>query len=183
MHRLLMFAALLLPLVAGAQTIYKTVDEHGNVTYSDTAPAGEQTETVKLPQLNTSEPPPVMERPVAEPAADEPEAAQYTVNITSPGNETTIPMGPGNFSVSATVEPPLAGGAKLQLLVDGSASGEPQSNATWSLTNVFRGAHDLTVAVVDDEGERLAESGSVRVYVLRPSINYPNRQPPRPTPR
>jgi len=182
MQRLLMFAALFLSLAAGAQTIYKTVDEHGNVTYSDTAPAGEQTETVQLPQLNTSEPPPVMERPAAEPAA-EPEGEQYTVNITAPGNETTIPMGPGNFSVSATVVPPLGGGARLQLSVDGNAYGEPQTGTSWALTNVFRGAHDLTVAVVDDAGERLAESAPVRVYVLRPSTNYPNRQSPKPSPR
>lgn len=183
MYRLLIIIAFLLPVAAGAQTIYKTVDEHGNVTYSDTAPSGERTETVELPQVNTSEPPPAIARPAPEPAADEPEGPQYDVSITAPGNETTVPMGPGNFSVSATVEPPLAGGNRLQLFMDGNAQGEPQSSGSWSLTNVFRGGHDLTVAVVDTEGARLAESAPIRVYVLRPSINYPNRQAPKPSPR
>ena len=80
-------------------------------------------------------------------------------------------MGPGNFSVSASIEPALARGALLQLYVDGSPSGDPQSGSTWALTNVFRGAHDLTVVVIDSNGDQLAESEPVRVYVLRPSVN------------
>ena len=111
----------------------------------------------------------------------------YSVAITSPDNETTIAMGPGNFSVSAAVEPALGEGGLLQLFIDGAPSGEPQAGGSWALTNVFRGAHDLSVAVVDSKGARLAESAAVRVYVLRPSVNSPNRTrpgpPPRPTPR
>jgi hypothetical protein len=84
-------------------------------------------------------------------------------------------MGPGNFSVSATVQPGLGSGSLLQLYVDGSASGNPQSSNTWELTNVFRGAHDLSVAVVDNKGDQLAVSEPVRVYVLRPSVNFKNR--------
>ena len=44
------------------------------------------------------------------------------------------------------------------------------------MTNVFRGAHDLEVAVVDMNGEELARSPAVRVYVLRPSVNFKNRK-------
>ena len=113
-------------------------------------------------------------------------SSSYKVAIAAPANETTIPMGPGNFAVSASVEPALEPGALLQLYIDGSPSGNPQSSGEWALTNIFRGAHDLTVAVVDDKGNQLAESGPVRVYVLRPSTNFKNKTkppPPRPTPR
>ena len=109
----------------------------------------------------------------------------YSVTITSPANETTIPMGPGNFSVNAAVAPALGEDMLLQLLVDGTPSGSPQANTSWALTNVFRGAHDVTVAVVDASGKQLTVSGPVRVYVLRPSINFDNKKRPSllPTPR
>jgi hypothetical protein len=60
--------------------------------------------------------------------------------------------------------------------MDGIPWGDPQQGNSWALSNVFRGAHDITVAVVDEQGQHLASSDPVRVYVLRPSINSPNRR-------
>lgn len=165
--------ALLLVSTAGYGQVYKTVDEDGNVRYSDTPASGGVSQTVEIPQVNNMAPP-------AENAWKEPEqpgqeaepALDYQPTITAPGNETTIPMGPGNFSVSADVQPPLKAGHTLQLYLDGAPEGVPQESGSWSLTNVFRGAHDLEVAVLDREGEELARSQPVRVYVLRPSIRF-----------
>lgn len=184
--RILLLAALLLPQLVTAQ-IYKSTDEHGNVSFSDTPPASGQSEQIELRETNSAAPPEMTEPrdEAAKTAAGEEAGGTYSVAIAAPANETTIPMGPGNFAVSATVEPALAQGALLQLYVDGSPSGNPQSSSSWELTNVYRGAHDLTVVVVGNKGERLAESGPVRVYVLRPSTNFKNKQrpsPPRPTP-
>ena len=175
MNRLLILALLLLPVTSGAQ-IYKTTDEQGNVSYSDAPPAGASSEQVELPPVNTTPPPPDLPKPPPKPAPEEAAVTDYKITITSPTNETTIPMGPGNFSVTASVSPALAPGRLLQLNLDGSPRGEPQPGSTWALTNVFRGAHDLTVAVVDSEGEQLASSEPVRVYVLRPSVNFKNRK-------
>lgn len=188
MRNLMLCLLVLLPQVAAAQ-IFKSVDEQGNVTFSDTPPSSGPSEQIEVRQTNRTPAPAVIEPLTPEPdaAAEEEAAVAYSLAITSPDNETTIAMGPGNFSVSAAVEPALQQGALLQLYIDGTPSGEPQASGTWALTNVFRGAHDLTVAVVDSRGERLAESAAVRVYVLRPSVNSPNRvrpgPPPRPTPR
>lgn len=174
MNKLLLLTLLLLPLTSGAQ-IYKTTDAQGNVTYSDKPQNGTSTEEVQLPQVNTTPPPPDRPEPLSPPAPEEPAATDYKLAITSPPNETTIPMGPGNFSVSATVSPSLTEGRLLQLYLDGSPWGDPQVSDTWSLTNVFRGAHDLTVGVIDSEDTQLASSEPVRVYVLRPSLNFKNR--------
>ena len=176
MRTLLLAALLLLPQLGAAQ-IYKTTDGNGNVSYSDTPPVSGPSEEMKLPTLNSA-PPPEMSEPapsVPDTAADTKDSAAYTVSVSSPANETTIPMGPGIFSISAAVEPALSSGALLQLYVDGSRSGNPQSSNSWTLTNVFRGAHDLKVEVVDRKGGPLAESDAVRVYVLRPSVNFKNR--------
>lgn len=176
MTRLPLYTLLLVSLAANAQ-IYKTVDEQGNVTFSDMPTDRGASERVEVQQTNTTPPPPMaVPRDQPQSEEEEPEAVTYQPTITSPANETTIPMGPGNFSVSAQVEPPLESGAALQLFMDGNPQGVPQESANWSLTNVFRGAHDLEVAVVDMDGNELARSPAVRVYVLRPSVNNRNRR-------
>jgi hypothetical protein len=183
MRTLVLCALLLLPQLGTAQ-IYKTVDEHGNVSYSDKPPASGSSEQVKLRETNSTPAPEIIEplTPASAAAPADAAAAGYTVAISSPGNESTVPMGPGNFPVSASVEPALGQGALLQLYIDGSPYGAPQSSSSWMLTNVFRGAHDLSVAIVDNKGDRQAESAPVRVYVLRPSVNSPSRAGPRPSP-
>ncbi|MEM6582836.1 MAG: DUF4124 domain-containing protein [Pseudomonadota bacterium] len=177
--RILMLTGLLVLSFASAAQIYKSTDAEGNVTYSDTPPVNTPSEKVEIRETNSTPPPPDID--YVDVSADdsaqseEEDTESYTVGITAPVNETTIPMGPGNFSVAASVEPALAQGALLQLYVDGAASGIPQLTNNWDLTNVFRGAHDLTVAVVNSDGTKLAESEPVRVYVLRPSVNFKNR--------
>lgn len=163
---------LLVPTLSVAQ-IFKSTDAQGNVTYSDTPQQGSTSEQVKLPQTNTLAAPqsPKATKKPSTSAEPNMEAVTYKVAVTSPANETTFPMGPGNFSVTASVQPPLGDDEQLQLFIDGTPSGAPQAANSWALTNVFRGAHDLTVAVVA-KGKALATSDPVRVYVLRPSINF-----------
>ena len=172
MSRGLLLSLLLASCVASAQ-IYKTTDEQGNVVFTDTPPADTNAERIEVRSPNTTPPPPPVEA-APQPASEEQEnvAVEFSVAITAPDNETTIPMGPGNFSVSARVAPALAQEEALQLYLDDEPWGEPQQATDWDLTNVFRGAHDLTVAVLDVDGNRLAISTPVRVYVMRPSVNF-----------
>ena len=122
--------------------------------------------------LQAGVPPAVAAQP--EQLAEEPVPAQV-VKITSPANEETIPMGGGNFSVVARVEPPLEKGQSLQLSLDGAPTGKLQQSGFWDLTNIDRGAHDLTAAVVDSDGQVIAGSDPVRVYVMRPGLIRPTQ--------
>lgn len=191
MVRALIALLLLAPLGALGQTaVYRTVDEQGNVVFTDSPPAGgAQSERVEVRQPNTAPPPPDSgaqeSARVTESAADQTAKARpdWRVAITSPASETTIPMGPGNFSVSADVSPALRGEQSLQLYLDGEPQGEPGQHSVWNLTNVSRGAHDLTVSVLSGAGEPLATSEPVRVYVQRPTVNRGLPQAlPRPLP-
>ena len=152
--------------------IYRTTDENGNVIFTDTPPPdGASREEVQLHQTNTT--PSVEVRPAEESEGEErPKQARFSVAITTPEDETTIAMGPGNFSVVAATEPALTGGQVLQLYLDGEPQGEAQQSGSWALTNVFRGAHDLTISLIGSNGDTLATSEPVRVYVLRPSVNF-----------
>lgn len=153
------------------QTIYQVVDDDGHITYTDKPPVSgsESTSTVSLSTINISVPPAKRERIQAPPT--EPERS-YEVSVTSPPENTTIPMGPGNFSVDGQVSPRLTDGDQVQLVMNGTAVGEPQNEARWSLTGVLRGAHDFSIQVVDTEKTVISESRPVRVYVLRPSTLY-----------
>lgn len=175
MTRTLFALLLAIPLAATAQ-IYKTTDQNGNVVYTDKPPVtGDSAEKVKLNPINTSAPPREVIRPSTKEVSEEATAVSYSIDIVSPANETTVPMGPGNFLLSANIEPTPGAGETLQLQVDGVPWGEPQTSASWALTNVFRGAHDLTVSVLDKKGAPLGTSSPIRVYVMRPSINNKNR--------
>lgn len=155
--------------------IYKYTDEDGNVSFSDRRPVnpeGDREEKVELQPTNSAMPP--ADIPALRPS--EPGASRETAKpvfksvITHPGDQSTIPMGPGNFTVMAQMEPPLRPGEGVILRVDGSPTGEPKQQPIWHLTNIFRGSHELVVERVDSRGAPLHQSSPVTVYVLRPSV-------------
>ncbi len=158
-----------------AQTIYKTTDAQGNVVFTDKPPGDRNAEQVELRPMNTTPSVPVPARtPDTErKAADDDAESAPEVAITSPENESTIPMGGGDFGVFASVTPAVGPGQSLQLLIDGEAWGGPQNGGAWQLSNIMRGPHDLTVQLLDSGGAAIASSTSVRVYVLRPSVLNP----------
>jgi Domain of unknown function (DUF4124)/Bacterial Ig domain len=154
--------------------IYRTKDADGNVVFTDTPPPGGSAKQVQLQHTNTAEP--VAVPPPATPedeAVVEEVAPTQAVRITSPANDETIPMGGGNFSVVARVEPPLEKGQSLQLSLDGNPTGKLQQSGFWDLTSVDRGTHQLTVAVVDSNGQIITSSLPVTVHVMRPGLNRP----------
>lgn len=166
-----LLALLFLPALTATAQIYRIETEDG-VIYTDQPPAedaGAEVEIIELPETNTSPPPEARPAAIPNPAAAAP-APELSVAITSPANETTIAMGPGNFSVSARAEPPLARGERLLLRIDGEAQGAAQPGASWRVVGALRGPHDLVVERLAGNGQILARSESVRVYVLRPSI-------------
>lgn len=178
-YLLILLFCTLLGVPASAQ-VYRVEDEHGNVTFTDKPPP--DAEPVEIRDTNTTAPPDttIFPAPAPEPAGEADESVGYQVAITAPANETIIPRGPGNFSVSATVSPALGRDHMLQLMMDGAPREEPQTTTSWALTNVFRGEHSITVSVVDKAGKTLATSEPIKVFVFRPSSNFRN---PRPQPR
>jgi len=91
-----------------------------------------------------------------------------SIEIVSPTHESTVPIGfAGDFSVTANVSPAMRKGEKAQLLMNGVPMGAPQAGLNWSLSNIFRGAHILTVKVIGAQGDSLAVSPPVTVYVRR----------------
>ena len=158
--------------VATAQPVYKVVDEQGNVTFTDTPPSDVAAEVQTLNATNTTPPMPVDDAATADDIAmqDTEAPVAYSTRITSPVDQSTIPMGPGDFVVEAAVQPRLRGGEHLVLTLDGIPVGEPQRAARWQLTNVFRGEHRLQVFRLGADDTRQDASPEQVVFVMRPVV-------------
>ena len=154
-----------------AQPVYKFTDADGNVTFTDTPPlsSGGRIEEHAVHAPNTAKPIETTRAPATPVEVEEPIC--YDTRIVTPADNATIPMGPGNFTVQAALNPRLAPGEALQLLLDGEPVGAPQRAANWQLTNVDRSEHQLQVVRLDASGALLDASPASTVYVMRPIVN------------
>ena len=158
--------------VATAQPVYKVVNEQGNFTFTDTPPSDAAAEVQTLNATNTTPSMPVGDAATADDTAmqDTEAPVAYSTRITFPVDQSTIPMGPGDFVVEAAEQPRLRIGEHLVLTLDGVSVGEPQRAARWQLTNVFRGEHRLQVFRLGADDTRQDASPEQVVFVMRPVV-------------
>lgn len=161
---------LLSPVVA--KDVYRSVDEHGNVIYSDTPLP--DAEIISIEEVQTVDPGQV---PAFRYTPEKPEAPAYVYNrleIVSPENDAAFVNPTGEVTISAVIEPVLNStiGHRLILSVDGkeTASG---LDTQFVLGNLDRGTHTVTVAVVDKTGQQLIASPTVSFTLHRPSALHP----------
>ena len=157
-------ALLALASAAYAQ-LYKSIDENGNVVYSDVPPS-DGAEPVELPPINVIEgikvPPPANEQ------AGEQLPLTYSIRITQPQNEQTF-QNTREFPVTVNVEPPLQSGHQVAISLDGEV--RVRGNELSAIvTDVDRGEHRITAAVVDASGKPIITSPAVVVFVHRRSV-------------
>lgn len=165
-------AALLLMLglmTAAATTyaaVYRIVDESGRVTYTDKPPAGHKGEKVDLPAINT-------QPGIVVPAADNDDEAAVIryrrIEILQPGDGSTIPSAQLELIVQVGIEPALQAGHLISVLLDGEPVTRPTAATSLRLDNLERGMHRLEAKVVNQQGQRVASSEPVTIYVQRAS--------------
>ncbi|WOJ92588.1 hypothetical protein R0135_12430 [Congregibacter variabilis] len=165
------------PASHGWGQIYKVIDGKDGVVFTDSPGVigntdSQSVEKIELEETNSATP--IQARPPAassaNPSAESQTIEKPRVSIAAPANESTIAMGPGNFTVSASASPALTSGEQLILLMDGVPQGGAQSSGNWTIEGALRGPHDLVVQRTTSRGKVVASSEPVRVYVLRPSI-------------
>jgi hypothetical protein len=162
--------------------IYKTIDEHGNVVFSDEPSSG--AEPVDLPPLPTYTAPRFRSAPPGNTDTSGPGASGYSrLEIQQPGPDATVRDNTGAVAVTAAIEPKLnrAAGHRLQFFLDGQPIGNAGTSASTTFSDVDRGAHEVAVAVQDAGGKELKRSASVTFYLHRQSVNFPTG-PASPTP-
>ena len=174
------FIALVVLLALPVQAdVYKSVTADGEVIYSDQPSPGAT--LMNAPALSTYAPPPLPTFTPA-PAKAEKKEIYETFVIDSPVDEATVRDSQGNVEFLVTLKPPLLAkyGHRLEYYVDGNAHGRRTVDTRKVFTGLERGEHQLSVAVVDEDGEKVISAEPVMVYLRRNSIFLPgNPQNPK----
>ncbi|MDF1587873.1 MAG: DUF4124 domain-containing protein [Gammaproteobacteria bacterium] len=153
---------------------YRSIDEYGNVVYSDQPSAN--SEQIELKELSTYTPTPIVEVEAVTDANDaestDIDVPDYQISISTPKQNEAFWSNGGTVDVTATVQPELSAERNDQLLflLDGKPVGQAQSDLTIRLDNVERGSHILVVTVVDSQGKILQRSKSVLFHLHKRSI-------------
>ena len=143
--------------------IYKYVDENGNVSYSDTPPLEKQDmRPAELPDIIIQQGVDVPEKP----SSNEAETRTLSVSIDSPQQGATILGSQTSFRVSASTSKKLVSGETARLTVNGTPH-TTNSQLSWSVTNLIRGEYSLLVEIIDQNGQSIASSDMVTVFVQR----------------
>lgn len=144
------------------ERIYRSQDADGKPSFSDRPAAGAK--PVELPPVNTV---PAQAAPSQAPNPAHVPVTDYRVALNAPS---TVANGLVPTPVGIEVEPALQPGHRWQLVLDGEVVAEGEGNSH-SLGSLSRGAHELSVQVVDHRGSVLGGDGPVRLFVLRPGKN------------
>ena len=152
-----------------AADVYVTYDEFGNPIFSDQPTEGakkmEVEDVMTIPAFKG--PPPSGPRP-------EPAEPYRQVSISSPKNDETYFRAEGNVVVQATVVPRLRPSDSIVIYMDGQEVYSGKSTS-FSLVELDRGTHTLTVSVVDGSGKEIKRSDPVTFHMRQASrLNVPN---------
>lgn len=176
--RLLCFLTVFAVLPALATDIYKTRDKDGNIVYTDKPPAS-NSEQVNLPPINTLSPAggpriPDRQKPVPPPLAN------YQINILSPRDNVTIPPGQRDLAIAVGLSQSLSENHWILYFINGELIEETKSTSI-IVKDIPRGAHQITIDVIDDDGNILGQSDILVVNVIRPTVNkFPSNSNSRP---
>ena len=96
-----------------------------------------------------------------------------TLVIAQPQDQQTVFDNNGVVDVVVSISPPLRGGERVVLLVDGKAAAR-QAGTAFRLTGVDRGTHSLQAQLVSGEGRLVISSAPVTFYLWHASRQFPN---------
>lgn len=192
---LLITIALLLVIMAGPVTaqVYKTVDEDGNVTYTD-QPPGDGSQPIELKPLSIIEAPIYEKREKVTDENVEVEGGEKMslrdlrknfrdFAIVAPKSEESVWRPERLITVAWNVGHQLQPGMNVTVSVDG-VKRTPSSAKIIPVTGLERGEHTVTAELKDAKNRRIATAGPVTFFIRRPGIyNRPaTRSDPTPTP-
>ena len=140
-----------------AETVYKTVDENGNVIFTDRP--SEDAEQIKLKELQTIKNPNPAKYSHRPRLVEDKGSLYKTLLITNPADGSGLRSNNGNLTISISLEPPLRSGHQIIITMDGQEISKG-SSLNVPLQNVDRGAHGIGVSVVDSSGKKLTSTSS-----------------------
>lgn len=150
--------------------IYKYRDANGNIVYSDTPVEG--AERVDIVVYNPAKP--GDSAGAIEPPANElndsisDEAITYSLSITSPADDSTVPMGQETLTVNLDLTPTAPANIAYRLIANGAPVAQ-EKESSFLLEQLYRGELVLTAEAIDSEGNVIATATAITVHVKRAS--------------
>lgn len=158
-----------------AEEIYKSVDEKGVPSFSDTQTEGAKKITVE--PVNVQPIPAPSTPPSAAPTQPSDPGYHYTkLDIISPENEATL-RDEHKILLQVALEPSLKKGHQIEFLDNGQPLQPAGQSASMELINFDRGTHALSARIIDKNGKVLKTSSPVTVHIFRTVVKPP---PPAP---
>ena len=160
---ILLLLALFALSTALGETLYKWVDEQGNVHYSDKPQPGAT--KLHLPKPTTYAAPVMAVPRQAAPSGTQPVSGAYSrFEIASPAPEQTF-WNVQSVTVTLAIQPGLQSGDTVTITVDGKGQG-PGTSTTVTFDNLDRGAHTVQATLQQADGETMSAK-SVTFYIQR----------------
>jgi hypothetical protein len=170
------FAIVLLLAQAVQADVYKSINADGEVEFTDVPAQG--SEPVELPGLSTYKPSPVIVKHRSAPAAEaEDNQGPYkSLKVLSPEDDATVWDNQGIATLTLSLEPALLtkSGHQIQYFLDEKPYGKPLARLSRTYRGIDRGAHTLSAAVVDLEGNAVISAEPVTIHLHKASIQHPN---------
>ena len=141
-----------------AETVYKTVDEDGNIIFTDKP--SQNSEEIKLKELQTIKnpnPPRYTARP-RQPIEDQ-GTLYKTFIITNPADGSGLRSNTGNITISVMLEPALRANHKIVITLDSKEISNGSAKSV-SVQNVDRGTHSIGASVIAGSGKKLISTSS-----------------------
>ena len=152
-----------------AATVYKKVDENGNLIFSDSPM--DDAEAIDVPPVPTMKLDKIKVPADSDTTKKPKKAVKYkSVEITSPEQKKTFWNTGGSVTINVQTSPSLHEGHRIQLLLNGEKRAGPSASTSFSLSNLFRGTYDAVAQVVDSKGNVVASSPGVTFYIKQTSV-------------
>jgi len=160
---------------AAQSKIYKTVDEHGNVVFTDIPPrdneTGEQIIVENPNSFATDEALGPREQWIVDEedgtsALEDAPFSYQSLEIKFPQPDEPVRENAGNITIVAVANPRLQLDHRMRLLMDGQPVQEGRQSQ-FSLENVDRGTHTIATEILDGRGNILIRSPASTFHMLR----------------
>lgn len=158
-----------------AETVYKKKNKEGAVEFTDQKST--DSEEIKIRESTTY-------KPIGLPALSLPSKKlsptfNYDLAITQPANDATL-TGQANVTVSISVQPALQSGYGHQIRYQLGDQPILSQNNSVTFNNVPRGTQNVTVSVIDKNGEIVSPVASSTFHMKR---FFKKPVPPKPKPK
>ncbi len=155
---------------AADAAIYTWVDEDGEVHYSDRPHPGAQ--QLEVSTTLSVDPSWIPDQTLLDEAKRGLAGSYQSFSILEPQDKETIRTNERLVVVRIILEPALQAGHQIRYYLDGVRVGDERLTSTYfTIRGVERGPHSLRAELLDDKGQKIAETDQV-VFILRKPARY-----------